>query len=102
MNIDIAFLAQHVSAFLESPYKPFLMILPFIPWAWLVSSKLDKDAQYFHLNVVLWNGIHLAAGAAVEQLSGTGRDRCRAAASRGRSRAGRCRREWSPRPRRCR
>jgi len=57
-------LAQHVSAFLESPYKPFLMILPFIPWAWLISSKLDKDARYFHLNVTMWNSIHLAAGAA--------------------------------------
>ncbi len=64
MNIEHAFLAQHVPAFLESPYKPFLLFIVFVPWAWLVSSKLDKDARYFHLNVVLWNSIHLAAGAA--------------------------------------
>ncbi|NNM26514.1 MAG: Flp pilus assembly complex ATPase component TadA [Phycisphaerales bacterium] len=51
------------AAFLASPYKPFLMILPFIPWAWLVSSKIDKDARYFHLNVGLWNTINLVAGA---------------------------------------
>ena len=30
-----ALLAQ--AAFLSSPYKPFLMILPFIPWAWLLA-----------------------------------------------------------------
>lgn len=57
-------LVAHAPAFLESPYKPFLLFLPFLPWAWLVSSKLDKDARYFHLNVRLWNAIHLAAGTA--------------------------------------
>jgi type II secretory ATPase GspE/PulE/Tfp pilus assembly ATPase PilB-like protein len=57
-------LADQVTAFLESPWKPFLMILPFIPWAWIVSSKLDKDARYFHLNPMMWNGIHLGAGVA--------------------------------------
>ena len=64
MNIDLLTLANHVSAFLESPYKPFLMFLPFVPWAWLISTKLDKDARYFHLNVTLWNSLHLGAGAA--------------------------------------
>ena len=37
-------LVAHAPAFLESPYKPFLLFLPFLPWAWLVSSKLDKEA----------------------------------------------------------
>jgi len=64
MTIEPTILAQHVSAFLESPFKPFLLFLPFIPWAWLVSSKLDKDARYFHLNPHMWNGMHLVAGAA--------------------------------------
>jgi len=64
MNIEPTILAQHVSAFLESPFKPFLLFLPFLAWAWLVSAKLDKDARYFHLNPRRWNGMHLAAGAA--------------------------------------
>jgi type II secretory ATPase GspE/PulE/Tfp pilus assembly ATPase PilB-like protein len=63
MNLDPTYLAQHVSAFLESPYRPVLILLPFLPWAWLVSSKLDKDAKYFHFKHERWNGIHLAAGA---------------------------------------
>ncbi|MGI9013518.1 MAG: ATPase, T2SS/T4P/T4SS family [Phycisphaerales bacterium] len=50
------------TAFLVSPFKPFLMALPFIPWAWLISSKLDKDAMYWHLPRTMWNSIHLAAG----------------------------------------
>jgi general secretion pathway protein E len=54
----------NTSVFLVSAYKPLLMFLTFIPWAWLVSSKLDKDARHFHLNYVLYNGLHLAAGVA--------------------------------------
>lgn len=50
-------------AFLMSPYKPFLAAAIFIPWAWLVSSVIDKDAMYFHLNRPMWNGCNLAAGA---------------------------------------
>ncbi|MDY7108937.1 MAG: ATPase, T2SS/T4P/T4SS family [Planctomycetota bacterium] len=70
MSIEPTILAQHVSAFLQSPYKPFLLFLPFLFWAWLVSSKLDKDARQFHLNREMWNGIHLAgaAGALVAML----------------------------------
>ena len=41
-----------------------LMYVPFIPWAWLISAKLDKDARYYHFNHRLWNGIHLGCGAA--------------------------------------
>jgi type II secretory ATPase GspE/PulE/Tfp pilus assembly ATPase PilB-like protein len=52
------------SVFLVSVYKPLLMFLTFIPWAWLVSSKLDKDARRFHLNYVLYNALHMAAGVA--------------------------------------
>ena len=68
MSIEAtSLLAQHVSAFLESPYKPFLIYLPFIPWAWVISTKLDKDARYFHINAEVWNGIHLAGGAAARE-----------------------------------
>jgi len=52
------------SAFLVSFYKPLLMFLTFLPWLWLISSKLDKDAQYFHLNRHLYNAIYMGAAVA--------------------------------------
>ncbi|UCD75097.1 MAG: Flp pilus assembly complex ATPase component TadA [Phycisphaerales bacterium] len=54
--------ALAVQAFLVSPWKPVVMLLPFIPWAWLISSKLDKDARKFRLNPQVWNSLHLTAG----------------------------------------
>ena len=50
------------TAFLVSFYKPILAFVVFLPWAWIVSSKLDKDAKYYHLNQPMWNSIHMAAG----------------------------------------
>ncbi|MHC4909107.1 MAG: GspE/PulE family protein [Planctomycetota bacterium] len=41
-----------------------LMYVPFIPWAWLVSAKLDKDARYYHFNHRMWNTIQMSCGAA--------------------------------------
>jgi type II secretory ATPase GspE/PulE/Tfp pilus assembly ATPase PilB-like protein len=64
MSSELMYLAQHAPAFLINAYKPFLMFVPFIPWAWLISSALDKDARYYHFNWKLWNSIHLSAGAA--------------------------------------
>ncbi len=49
-------------AFLISPWMPVLMFLPFIPWAWLISSKLEEDARIFQLNPQKWNSLHLTAG----------------------------------------
>ena len=49
-------------AFLVSFVKPLLMFVTFLPWAWLISSKLDKDARVHHLNAHMFNGIHLACG----------------------------------------
>ena len=57
-------LAQASSAVLVSWWKMLLIFIPFLPWAWVISSKLDKDARFFHLNHRMWNGIHLAAGLA--------------------------------------
>jgi general secretion pathway protein E len=57
-------LAQATSAGLVGWWLGLIMFAIFVPWAWLISSKLDKDAKYFHLNHVMWNGIHLGAGAA--------------------------------------
>jgi type II secretory ATPase GspE/PulE/Tfp pilus assembly ATPase PilB-like protein len=53
-----------LAAILLSIAKPLLLLATFVPWAWLISSKLDKDARYFHQKRQMWNGIHLAAGVA--------------------------------------
>src|SRR5688500_8311493 len=63
MTIEALLSQQAVSAFLLSWWKVLLMLPPFMAWAWLVATKLDKDARYFHFNIEMWNGIHLAAGA---------------------------------------
>ncbi len=63
MNSDLL-LTTATSAILISWWKMMLMFLPFLPWAWLISSKLDKDARFFHLNYHMWNGLHLGAGLA--------------------------------------
>lgn len=61
MNSDLL-LTTATSAILISWWKMMLMFVPFVPWAWLISSKLDKDARFFHLNYQMWNGVHLASG----------------------------------------
>ncbi|MHC4100367.1 MAG: ATPase, T2SS/T4P/T4SS family, partial [Planctomycetota bacterium] len=58
-----AFLANS-SAHLVSYYKPLLMFLTFLPWLWLISSKLDKDARYYHLNHQLYNAIYMGTALA--------------------------------------
>ncbi len=60
MNVHSLLAAESVQ--LVSFYKPLLLFVVFLPWAWLVSSKLEKDARYFQLNHVMWNSIHLSAG----------------------------------------
>jgi general secretion pathway protein E len=55
-------LADAVSAHLIGWWMALLMYATFLPWAWLVATRLDKDARYYHLKRHMWNGIHLAAG----------------------------------------
>ncbi|MCH8823749.1 MAG: Flp pilus assembly complex ATPase component TadA [Planctomycetes bacterium] len=62
MNAQSILAAEFIQ--LVSFYKPLLMLITFLPWAWLISSKLDKDARYFHLNNRMWNGIYLGCGVA--------------------------------------
>lgn len=57
-------LAEAVSGSLVSWWKTLLILPAFVGWAWLVATKLDKDARYYHLNHKMWNGIHMAAGIA--------------------------------------
>jgi len=55
--LDLTTLANGVM--LMSPWKPFLFILPFIPWALMVSKVFDKHAQAFFLAREAWNLAHL-------------------------------------------
>lgn len=64
MPLSLLILASQESAVLVSIYKPILLAATFLPWAWLVSSKLDKDARFYHFAVTHWNTAHLVAGAA--------------------------------------
>lgn len=47
------------SAFLISFYKPFLAIIPFLMWAWVVSKIYDKHAAQYFLPRRPWNMVHL-------------------------------------------
>lgn len=49
-------------AFLVSVWKPFLLLIPFVPWAWLVSTVFDKHAARFYLPRENWNAAHLTIG----------------------------------------
>ncbi|RMH30100.1 MAG: hypothetical protein D6693_01160 [Planctomycetota bacterium] len=50
--------------FLLSPWKPILVILPFIGWAWVVSTIYDKDAARWYFKRQAWNTGHMVAAAA--------------------------------------
>ena len=50
--------------FLLSPWKPILMILPFIGWAWVVSTIYDKDAARWYFKRRAWNLGHIGAAIA--------------------------------------
>lgn len=47
---------------LVSWWKPLLLLLPFIGWAWMLSTILDKHAQRFFLGQEKWNAIHMLFG----------------------------------------
>ena len=50
--------------FLVSFYKPLLLFVTFVPWAWLISSKLEKDARSLKLNYRQFNLIYMACAVA--------------------------------------
>jgi len=52
-----ALLAQATS--LISIWKPILIFVLFLGWAWMVSTVLDKHAARFYLERQMWNLIHL-------------------------------------------
>ncbi|MCH2149189.1 MAG: hypothetical protein MK095_07125 [Phycisphaerales bacterium] len=51
------------AVFLMSPWKPLMMWALFMPWGWLVATKLTKDARFSNLNWKMWNSVHLACGS---------------------------------------
>lgn len=50
-----ALLANAVPAFLLSFYKPVLILLAVLPFAWLASSVIEKDVRFFHFPLAAWN-----------------------------------------------
>jgi general secretion pathway protein E len=53
-----------VPVFLMSVGKPLATFAAFVPYAVIVSTKLEKDAAYFNLKPQKWASIFLAFGAA--------------------------------------
>ncbi len=49
---------------LMSVWKPIVLFVPFVAWAWMISTHLDKHAQRFFLGQEKWNAIHLGFGIA--------------------------------------
>ena len=49
---------------LVSWWKPFLLLLPFLGWAWMISTILDKHSKRFFLGQEKWNAIHMVFGLA--------------------------------------
>lgn len=49
---------------LMSIWKPIVLLAPFVGWAWMISTHLDKHAKRFFLGQEKWNAIHLAFGIA--------------------------------------
>lgn len=49
---------------LVSWWKPLLLFAPFLGWAWMLSTVLDKHAQRFFLGQEKWNLLHMIFGAA--------------------------------------
>ncbi len=47
---------------LMSIWKPIVLFVPFVAWAWMISTHLDKHAQRFFLGQEKWNAIHLGFG----------------------------------------
>lgn len=49
---------------LMSIWKPVFLFVPFVAWAWMISTHLDKHAQRFFLGREKWNALHLGFGIA--------------------------------------
>lgn len=61
---DFALLTIGQAVTLVSWYKPILLLIPFVGWAWVVSTIYDKDAERWYFKRQAWNLGHLVAGIA--------------------------------------
>ncbi len=50
------------AVWLVSAWKPILLLIPFVPWAIVVSKIFDKHAAQFYLPRENWNLVHLCVG----------------------------------------
>ncbi len=48
--------------FLVSFWKPLILLIPFVGWAWVITRVYDKHAMRFHLARTKWNAAHMTAG----------------------------------------
>ncbi|MBC23291.1 MAG: hypothetical protein CMJ32_05175 [Phycisphaerae bacterium] len=55
-------IAATSTAFLLSIYKPILMLVVIIPWAWVIGSRIEPDTRRLNLNYHGWNGLLLGLG----------------------------------------
>lgn len=53
---------------LMSIWKPIVLFAPFVAWAWMISTHLDKHAQRFFLGQEKWSVVHLGFGIAAMAL----------------------------------
>lgn len=61
-SIATSFLFLAEAYTLVSLWKPLLLLLPFVPWAWVTAKVLDKHAARFFLDREKWNIAHLCCG----------------------------------------
>ncbi|MCA9310492.1 MAG: Flp pilus assembly complex ATPase component TadA [Phycisphaerales bacterium] len=47
---------------LSSPYKPVLVVLTFMIWAWVVATIYDKDSARWYFKREAWNTAHMIVG----------------------------------------
>jgi type II secretory ATPase GspE/PulE/Tfp pilus assembly ATPase PilB-like protein len=60
MNPNLLTLGEGL--FLVSFWKPLILLIPFVGWAWIISRIYDKHAERFHLARTKWNVLHLSFG----------------------------------------
>lgn len=63
-TVPLVLAATADAAFLASFVKPVLLLASFLPFAWVVSSRLEPDARLNRLNVAAWNGAFVGTAAA--------------------------------------
>lgn len=61
LGVSTLTLAQN-GLFLVSIWKPLLMLIPIVGWAWIIAKIYDKHAAQFFLPRRKWNTLHMGMG----------------------------------------